>query len=173
MIQSIVSKNMLYYKKNNGFSIFDLMVTMAIAGVISVTAVPNLKRWSVNHNVKSAAFDLYTHMQIAKLGSVKDNKSWTINFNPDTILGYEVHNNAGKGVKAIDFRTRYSGAIQYGDPTATKTYDTPSIAFNPNGLSDTGHVYISNKSKSTYYRIGMLYATGAIKIEKWDGAQWK
>jgi hypothetical protein len=27
--------------------------------------------------------------------------------------------------------------------------------------------------KSTYYRIGMLYATGSIKIEKWNGTQWK
>ena len=50
---------------------------------------------------------------------------------------------------------------------------TPSIAFNPNGLSGIGYAYLSNKSKSAYYRVGMLYATGSIKIEKWDGAQWK
>ena len=77
----------------------------------------------MNHNVKSAALDLYAHMQIAKLGSVKENKSWTINFNPDTLLGYQVRNNAGNVVKTVDFRTRYNGDIQYGDPTETKTYD--------------------------------------------------
>jgi Tfp pilus assembly protein FimT len=164
---------MLYYKRNNGFSIFDLMVAMAIAGVISVAAVPSLKRWSMNHNVKSAALDLYAHMQIAKLGAVKANKSWTINFNPDMLLGYQLRNNAGQVVKTVDFSTRYNGDIQYGDPTSTKTYDAPSIGFNPNGLSGVGHAYISNKSKSAYYRVGMLYATGAIKIEKWDGVQWK
>ena len=164
---------MLYYKKEYGFSIVELMVVIAIIGIISAASVPNLKRWSRNHNVQSAAMDLYAHMQMAKLGAVKENKSWTINFNPDVLLGYQVRNNAGNVVKTVDFRTQYNSGIQYVDPTETKTYDDPSIVFNPNGLSDIGYAYLSNKSKSTYYRIGMLYATGSIKIEKWNGTQWK
>jgi Tfp pilus assembly protein FimT len=164
---------MLNCKKENGFSIVDLMIALAIASVISVAAVPSLKRWSRNYNVQSAAMDLYSHMQIAKLGAVKENKSWTINFNPGGLLGYQVRNNTGKIVKIVDFNKKYNGDIQYTDPTATKTYDDSSITFNPNGLSETGHAYISNKSKSSYYRVGMLYAIGSIKIEKWDGTQWK
>jgi Tfp pilus assembly protein FimT len=126
---------MLNYKKGNGFSIVDLMIALAIASVISVAAIPSLKRWSRNYNVQSAAMDLYSHMQIAKLGSVKENKSWAINFNPDGLLGYQVRNNTGKIVKTVDFSKKYSSEIQYTDPTATKTYDDSSITFNPNGLS--------------------------------------
>ena len=163
---------MLNYKKEHGFSIIDLMITMAIAGIISVASIPSLKGWSRNYNMQSAAMDLYAHMQIAKLGAVKENKSWTINFNPGGLLGYQVRNSAGKAVKTVDFRTQYKGEIQYTDPTATKTYDDP-ITFNPNGLSSIGYAYISNKDKSGYYRIGMLYAIGSIKIEKWNGTQWK
>src|SRR5262249_2949672 len=140
----------------------------------STASVPSLKRWSRNYNMQSASMDLYAHMQIAKLGSIKENKSWTINFNPDGLLGYQVRDNAGKTVKTVDFRTQYNGEILYEDPTATKTYpNTSLLRFNPNGLSDAGHAYISNKNKSGYYRVGMLYATGSIKIEKWDGTQWK
>jgi hypothetical protein len=84
-----------------------------------------------------------------------------------------VHNRDGKAVKTVDFSTQYSGEIQYGDPSTSKTYDASSIAFNPNGLSGIGHAYISNKSKSGYYRVGVLYATGSVKIEKWDGTKWK
>ena len=164
---------MLNYKKANGFSIIDLMIALAIAGLISVASIPSLKKWSRNYNVQSAAMDLYSHIQIARLGSVKENKSWTINFNPDGLLGYQVRNNTGKIVKTVDFSKKYSGEIQYTDPTATKTYDDYSITFNPNGLSEIGYTYISNKSKSSYYRVGMLYAIGSIKIEKWDGTQWK
>ena len=164
---------MFNYKKENGFSIVDLMIALAIAGLISVASIPSLKVWSRNYNVQSAAMDLHSHMQIAKLGAVKENKSWTINFNPDGLLGYQVRNNTGKIVKIVDFSKKYSGEIQYTDPTATKTYDDSSITFSPNGLSETGYTYISNKSKSSYYRVGMLYAIGSIKIEKWDGTQWK
>jgi Tfp pilus assembly protein FimT len=165
---------MPYDKKESGFSIVDLMITLAIIGAISLASVPSLKKWSRNYNMQSAAMDLYAHMQLAKLGAVKENKEWTINFNPGGLMGYQVRNNAGTVVKTVDFSTQYSGEIQYGDPTATKTYpDTARIRFNPNGLSEIGHAYISNKSKSGYYSIGMLYTISSIKIEKWDGTQWK
>jgi Tfp pilus assembly protein FimT len=62
---------MLNRKKENGFSIVDLMIAMAIARIISVASIPSLKRWSINYNVQSASMNLYSHMQIAKLGSVK------------------------------------------------------------------------------------------------------
>src|SRR5215831_14243281 len=162
---------MLNYKKESGFSIIDLMISIAIVGIMSTVAVPSLKRWSRNYNVQSAAMDLYSHMQTAKFGAVKENKSWTINFNPGGLLGYQVRNNAGATVKTVDFRTRYNSDIQYADPTLTKTFDTSSITFNPNGLSGVGSAYLSNKDKSSYYRVGMLYALGSIKIEKWDGTQ--
>src|SRR5262249_52549493 len=114
-----------------------------------------------------------------KLGAVKENKAWTINFNPGGLLGYQVlHkvNNVDKIVKTVDFRARYNSEIQYADPTASVTYDHPTITFLPNGLiksGETGYAYISNKSKSSYYRVGMLYTSSPVKIEKWDGTQWK
>ena len=164
---------MLFRKKEHGFSIVELMVSMSIIGLVSALSVPSLKSWSRNYNLQSAALDLYAHMHIAKMGAVKENRAWTLHFNPDGLSGYQVQNSAGKTVKTVDFHAKYSGEIQYIDPTTTKTFDAPTIAFRPNGLSGIGYAYISNKSKSGYYRVGMLYATGSIKIEKWNGAQWE
>lgn len=170
---------MTFNKKESGFSIVDLIITMAIIGIISVTAIPSLKEWSKNYNVQSAAMDLYSHMQAAKLGSIKENKEWSINFAPEGIVGYQViHkvNNVDQAVKTVDFGKRYNGEIQYAHPTETTSYDAPTISFLPNGLIKTtnvGYVYISNKSKSSYYRVGMPYASSSVKIEKRDGTQWK
>ena len=164
---------MTYGKKEHGFTIIDLVIAVAIAGIVSVIAVPGLKQWSRNYNIQSATTDLYSHMQIAKMGAIKDNRSWSINFNPGGLLGYEVHNNAGQTVKRVDFRTRYDGDILFTDPTATKPYDLPTVNFNPSGLSDQGYAYISDKNRSKYYRVGLRTITGSVRIEKWDGAQWK
>ena len=167
---------MAYRKKESGFSITDLLLAIAIAGAASVIAVPSLKQWSRNYTLQSAAMDLYAHMQIAKTGAIKENRSWTINFNPGGLLGYEVHNSAGKTVKTVDFRTRYDGEILFTDPTAAKTFEHPIVTFNPSGLIDqnsVGYAYISNKSKSKYYRVGLPSITGSVRIEKWDGTQWK
>ena len=167
---------MLNYKKENGFSIVELMIVVAIVGIISTASVPSLKRWSRNYNMQSAAMDLHSHMKIAKLGAVKENKAWTIKFNPGGLLGYQViHkvNNVDTVVKTVDFSTKYSGEIQYANPLAEKVCDTSSIIFSPNGLSGSGYACISDKSKSGYYMVGMPYATGSINIEKLDGTQWK
>jgi len=167
---------MAYRKKERGFSITDLLLTIAIAGAASVIAVPSLKQWSRNYTLQSAAMDLYAHMQTAKMSSIKENRSWTINFNPGVLLGYEVRNSTGQTVKRVDFRTRYNNEILFTDPTAVNPFDHPIVAFQPNGLIDqnnVGYAYISNKSKSKYYRVGMPAITGSVKIEKWDGAQWK
>ena len=70
-------------------------------------------------------------------------------------------------------RQRYDGEILFTDPTAAKTYDFPALNFNPSGLCDQGYAYISNRSRSKYYRVGLPSITGSVKIDKWDGAQWK
>ena len=120
---------MLFCKKEPGFSIVELMVSMAIIGVVSAFSVPSLKAWSRNYNLQSAALDLYAHMHIAKLGAVKENRAWTINFNPDGLSGYQVRNSAGKTVKTVDFQRKYNSDIQYADPTTTKTFDAPTSPF--------------------------------------------
>src|SRR5262250_3117447 len=100
---------MLNYKREHGFSIVDLLIAIAIVGIISTASIPSLKGWSRNYNVQSAAMDLYTHMHMAKLGAVKENKSWTINFNPDGLVGYQVRNSAGTPLKVIKFNEKYNG----------------------------------------------------------------
>ena len=167
---------MTYRKTENGFSIIDLVIAIAIASIASVIAVPGLKQWSRTYNLQSAVTDLYTYMQTAKTGAIKENKSWTINFNPGGLLGYEVHNSAGKTVKAVDFRTRYNGEILFTDPTAAKTFEHPIVTFMSSGLIDQnslGYVYISNKNRSKYYKVGLPSISGSVIIQKWDGSQWK
>jgi prepilin-type N-terminal cleavage/methylation domain-containing protein len=164
---------MTYRRKENGFSIIELITAIAIAGVVSAATVPGLKQWSRSYNLQSAAMDLYSYMQKAKMGAVKENKLWTVNFNPGGLLGYEVHNSAGNTVKTVDFRTRYYGEVLFTDPTAAKTFDDAILTFNPDGLSDQGYAYLSNKSRSKYYRVGPPSITGSVRIEKWNGTQWK
>jgi type II secretion system protein H len=158
--------------KHSGFSLIELMIALAIFGIIATVAAPNFQSWSRNYRLKSAANDLYSHMQMAKIGAVKENRPWTVNFNPS---GYKVQNSSDPAVppvKTVDFGAKYSNAIQYKSPTSSTSYDSATLTFNPNGTSSSGFAYISNKAGSGYYRVGLCFSNGSIILQKWNGSPW-
>ncbi len=51
-------------------------------------------------------------MQMAKIGAVKENRPWTVNFNQNSIRGYNIKDGSGKVVNAVDFGAKYNQEIQ-------------------------------------------------------------
>ena len=156
--------------KPSGFSLVELMMAIAIFSIIATVSAPSFQSWSRNYQLKSASNDLYSHMQMAKIGAVKENTPWTVNFNPS---GYNIKNGSGTIVKTVDFGTKYNHGIQYKSPTSSVSFDSPTLTFNPNGTSDKGFAYISNKARSGYYQVGLSFGNGSIILQKWNGSQWK
>jgi len=107
---------------------------------------------------------------MAKIGAVKGNIPWTLNFNAS---GYNIKDGSGKTVKIVNFSTKYDNKIQYKSPTSSVEYDSATLTFNPNGTSNSGFAYISNKERSGYYKVGLSFSNGAITLQKWNGSQWK
>jgi len=156
--------------KYSGFSLLEIMIAIAIFGIMATVAAPSFQSWSRNYQLKSASNDLCSHMQMAKIGAVKTNIPWTVNFSTS---GYNIKDGSGKIVKTVDFGTKYNHGIQYKSPTSSAEYDSATLTFNPNGTSNSGFAYISNKEKSGYYKVGLSFSNGSITLQKWNGSQWK
>lgn len=162
-----------YKTYQRGFSLVDVMLVVVVLGVLGAISTPNLRSWAKNYQLKSAATDLYSHFQFAKVGAVKQNKPWTIVMNPPGTTGYEVRNNAGTAVKRVNLGTKYKNDVAFGDPTDTTRYDTAIFTVNPNGTSNIGYVYLANTEKASYYRVGFGLANGMTRLQKWNSASSK
>ena len=179
-----------------GFTLMELLVAIGIFGILAAVAIPGFSAWLPNYRLKSAARDVYSHMQLAKMGAVKQNKAWAVVFDPGMTPGrYSICSDKGANddwdgpggddvvEKTVDF-ANYAGAIDFGhgnasDPMGSTfggddiTYNSPvnTAVFNPKGTCNAGYVYLQNR-KNTTHCVGTR-SSGVILLRKWSGADWE
>jgi type IV fimbrial biogenesis protein FimT len=65
----------------SGFSLVELILVIAILAILAAVAVPAFSVWLPNYELRSAARDIFSDFQQAKLRAVKENANCTICFN--------------------------------------------------------------------------------------------
>jgi type IV fimbrial biogenesis protein FimT len=64
--------------RQTGFTLYELLVTVAIVGVILSLGVPNLRDYAANSRLTSTANDLHASFQLARSEAVKSKSNVTI-----------------------------------------------------------------------------------------------
>ena len=68
--------------RKEGFSLFELLVVVAIIGVVSTIAAPHVISWRSSAKLRGAADNLMADLEMAKIRAVKENSFVAILFNP-------------------------------------------------------------------------------------------
>ena len=169
----IMRGKILKKKRQSGFSALELLVTMGIIGILAAIAIPGFMSWLPNYRLKGAARDIYSNLQLAKVGAIRANDDRTVTF------GAGAYTTSDGTVVTL---SNYGSDIGYGQGNATQgvdgeafgnyvTYVTPDdvASFNPRGMGNNeGYAYIFN-SKGTAYAVGSRLS-GVIFLKKWNEA---
>jgi prepilin-type N-terminal cleavage/methylation domain-containing protein len=92
----------------SGFTLVDLMVVIAVIGILLAIAVPNFLSWQPNMRLRSAARDIFSVMSRAKIEAIKRHANVTIRFNAQGDVNYPPNtfimflDNVGAGGTAND-----------------------------------------------------------------------
>jgi len=153
-------------QKRSGFTLIQLTIVIALLAILTAVSVPNFLSWLPKYRLKSAARDLYSNLQLAKMTAIRANKDCSVNYhkNPDR---YTV-DLLNKTIRLSE----YKSGITFHGPN-NETFAVPTITFNSRGTSNSGYAYLASSGKTAYYRVGPL-TSGAIKLQKWGGGtSWK
>jgi prepilin-type N-terminal cleavage/methylation domain-containing protein len=152
-------------RKKAGFTLTEIVIVIAVLGLLAAVGVPSYLRYVPKYRLRSAARDLYSNLNLAKMAAIKTNQKSRVNYrvNPDQ---YTV-----SLLKKTVILKDYGSGVKFEGPNK-KTFAVDTITFNSRGTSNSGYAYLSNSGNTDYYRVGPL-TSGAIKLQRWSKGAWK
>jgi prepilin-type N-terminal cleavage/methylation domain-containing protein len=197
----VMIKDLNSGKKESGFTMPEIFVTLAIAATLAAIAVPGFSGWLPGYRLKSAARDLYSNFQLTKLSAVRTGSRWAIVFDSGVTPGrYYICSDAGANgnwegpvgddrVEKTVSLADYQSGVDYGPGNATD--DIPGngappgdsinyavgatndvVEFNLRGICNAGQVYLQNMRNNTSYGVG-TNIVGTVTLQKWSGGSWQ
>lgn len=172
---------MRWLKDEAGFSFVELMVVIAMIGVLSAIAAPSFLRSLPEKRLKAAARNLYADMHRARLRAVREHKKIRAMFVKSVRPGYYYFDeNENSKFDAGEFRQNlsdYSG-VDYGKGKVLKRWDgetftslATNISFMAKGTANQGTTYLHNQNEDVCYAVTTT-RYGTITIRRFNGTDW-
>jgi prepilin-type N-terminal cleavage/methylation domain-containing protein len=144
-------------RKDTGFSFLELMVVIAIIGILSTIAIPSYFQWLPKHRVGIAARDVKSTLEFARSKAITRNTAVRVEFDwvDDNLTVVEV-------VDETTLRTR-----QLPDDVDLQANGLVSpVTFNGHGFTTQGGaVVVVNTSDNTLSRTITLTVGGNARIQ--------
>lgn len=161
-----MKKKTCLIKDRLGFTLVEIIVTIAIFSILAAIAIPSFSRWLPNYHLKTAARDVFSNMQLAKLEAIKRGGDCTITMNTGSNKYGIDMNDDGAADKTITLADYGSGI------TFDSSYTTDdTITFSPRGMatfssgSNKGYAYLTNSRSTAIYKVE-ISSVGSLSIRK-------
>lgn len=179
--------------KDNGFTLAELLIVIAMIAVLMAIGATQLKNFLPGMRLKSAARELYSNMQKARMSAIKEDKNWAIVFDPANNRYYVCSDPGVDGTWSatadntialtVDLSSYQSG-VKFGHGNATSSvpggafpagdvsYSSDVLSFSSQGTGSAGYVYLANQNNTTAYAVGSQ-TSGVISLFLWQGGKWQ
>jgi prepilin-type N-terminal cleavage/methylation domain-containing protein len=157
-------------KKQTGFTLLELMIVVAVMGILAAATAPAALRWLNQQSLQSAVYQLSSDLFKAKSLAIRENNFCDVSFFTDTNQ-YTL----SIGAQTTTLASYRGGVTFIDDPGGSGSMSNPTtITFNGRGLCTVPNpVYITNADNLNIYRI-QVSGAGGISTSVWNStnSQW-
>ena len=150
-------------KNNSGFTIMELLTAIAIVGILSAVAVPNMIAWRNNMQFNSAVRTVKISIERARMAAIRANMpsrlEFTVGGDSFDVIRWDMVANA--------FAAPVTVQLPPGTILAGSTFIGNQLRFNGNGMPTTlfgGTLRIENSTGSLCSRV-VVASLGSSRIE--------
>lgn len=144
---------MVVQMKKDGFTLLEIMLVIAIMGIIIVVTAPNFSSTKDDFNLHSFARRCLSDLRYAQQLSIDTKEEHGVYFNT---LGYEIRTSTGV-VKSTDF----TGGITYQEIEGTSINQ---IVFRTDGSPYTSGRIVLKSNTDIYAYINVTPSTGEVSL---------
>ena len=175
-----------------GYSLTELLTTIAVLGVVLAIAVPDYSKWVLKRQVNKESQKLYMDLMLARISAIKNNNDVLVTFNAGSNQ-YQIHDDTdsdgtvdgGETVKNVTLIPQvqfgfFGGSVtdMEGNSVSNSVYLAGGgsvLTFNSKGqASDSGSMYLIpgsdiGQSNGRLRAVSVVQATGSVN--HWEYSQ--
>jgi prepilin-type N-terminal cleavage/methylation domain-containing protein len=151
-------------RKNSGFTIYELMVTIAIMAVIAAITMPPYLKWYRTSRLRSAVSSFTVDLEMAKTEAIRKNDLVVIEFNPGS---YKIFVDSNKDWNSSGEKILLDRALPPSVSIDTASLSLPTVndkvRFNSRGIpadivtpKTIGIIQAGNNRQITINRLGNI-----------------
>ena len=160
-----------------GFTVTELLVTVAVLGIMSSISIPFFSTWLPNYRLSSSVRQIYDHMGAAKLNAVKTKTVAVIEFSITNDTYTVFLDTSGNWALDSSESVLSQGTLEDGIDIYNSTFPSHTYGFSSRGMSQTPltgpyEVYLKN-SKGRYLGVRVNTSGNLTIINSTDsGSTW-
>ncbi len=145
----------------NGFTLIEIMTTLAIIAILMTVAIPSYIGYKPTLLLNRAVNEYHSILQQARLMAIKNRGDCTIVF---TAKDYTVSCETSNYKRTVNYAD-YGELVLFERSDGSSGVPASSLTFNSRGTCNSAYMFITNKQRKEFYRIGPLIS-GVIKKDQ-------
>lgn len=174
-------------QQSKGFTLLELMATLAVFGILTAIAVPHGMKWLDSTRLRSAVMNLFVDLQHARMTAVKANRNVIVVFSTDNSGGpdgtYTIFVDDGSRKSTLWTREKgekvvASGRITPGVHLLKVSFagGVPRTRFDPMGFPNGlgGHIYMrSQHGRHMGIHVNINGRARIVRSETGEAGTWR